>query len=233
MADMMERNALSNAQLNGSQAEMLVDQAVRTSPNVQRVGRVNITQGSIMSDVFFDNIFTDMSFHNKIKESAAQVQVTNLRLKAERDAARNRTDAAGAVVLQAARNLDARRQELDAFRRATFLSYVAAHPPPPSYDHVATTPTAPSPGEPLFPEANVPRPASESTENSAMKIDESGPHTLTSSPQSMPPNTEYLSNLSESGGSMQMPEAHAQSPAWGSRNPFAYAMAEQTRQLSQ
>jgi len=41
----MERNALRNAQVNASQAEMLVDQAVRTSPAVQPVGRVNISQG--------------------------------------------------------------------------------------------------------------------------------------------------------------------------------------------
>lgn len=84
MADAMERNALRNAQANASQVEMLVDQATRISPVVQPVGRVNIAQGSvsflsffaltsllihyraIMSDIFFDNFFTDMAFHSNI-----------------------------------------------------------------------------------------------------------------------------------------------------------------------
>ena len=87
MADMMERNALVNAQANASHVEMLVSQAIRASPRVQPVGRVDIARGyrrfliqlstffiltpafsfpsSIMSDVFFDNIFTDLAFHSK------------------------------------------------------------------------------------------------------------------------------------------------------------------------
>lgn len=47
MADMMERNALTTAQANASQAEMLVGQAIRASPQVQPVGRVNIARGSV------------------------------------------------------------------------------------------------------------------------------------------------------------------------------------------
>ena len=90
MADMMERNALVNAQANASQAEMLVGQATRASPRVQPVGRVDIARGyshpshlvflllisvffffsfhsSLISDVFFDNIFTDMAFHSNYR----------------------------------------------------------------------------------------------------------------------------------------------------------------------
>jgi len=48
MADMMERNALRNAQANATQVEMLVDQAMRASPAVQPVGRVNIAQGYVL-----------------------------------------------------------------------------------------------------------------------------------------------------------------------------------------
>lgn len=47
MADMMERNALSVAQTNASQVEMLASQATRASPRVQSLGRVNIDQGSV------------------------------------------------------------------------------------------------------------------------------------------------------------------------------------------
>lgn len=49
MADMMERNALRSAQMHASQVEGLVDQAMRLSPNVKPVGRVNIAQGSVIT----------------------------------------------------------------------------------------------------------------------------------------------------------------------------------------
>ena len=86
MADMMERNALVNAQGNASQVEMLVSQATRASPQVQPIGRIDIARGSVafsscflllisasyflsslISDVFFDNIFTDMAFHSNYR----------------------------------------------------------------------------------------------------------------------------------------------------------------------
>ena len=88
MADMMERNALVNAQGNASQVEMLVSQATRASPQVQPIGRIDIARGSVafsscflllisasyflsslISDVFFDNIFTDMAFHSNYRFS--------------------------------------------------------------------------------------------------------------------------------------------------------------------
>ena len=50
MADMMERNALVNAQGNASQAEILVNQAIRASPpprGVQPIGRVDIARGFV------------------------------------------------------------------------------------------------------------------------------------------------------------------------------------------
>ncbi|KAF4611627.1 hypothetical protein D9613_003902 [Agrocybe pediades] len=156
MADMMERNALRNAQANASQVEMLVDQAMRVSPAVQPVGRVNIAQGSIVSDVFFDNIFTDMAFHNKIKQSAAQVLLATQRVRAEVEAARRRADAAGEQLVRIGRTLDSKRQELDNFRRATFESYAAQNPPPPSYD-VVTGPGA----APTFPQPNIGQPPQE------------------------------------------------------------------------
>ena len=56
------------------------------------------------------------------------------KLTIERDAARNRTEHAGSELLVASKDLEARRQELYAFRRATFESYVAQNPPPPNYD---------------------------------------------------------------------------------------------------
>lgn len=48
IADMMERNALVNAQGHASQVEMLVSQAIRASPRVQPLGRLDIARGSVL-----------------------------------------------------------------------------------------------------------------------------------------------------------------------------------------
>jgi hypothetical protein len=50
MADMMERNALTNATAQASQAESFAEQAHRVNPVVQPVGRVQIAQGSVSWD---------------------------------------------------------------------------------------------------------------------------------------------------------------------------------------
>jgi hypothetical protein len=72
--DMLERNALSQAESRLVYARMLVNQAQRFSPAVKALPNVHIAQGSLMSDVFFDNIFTDMMFHEKIEQSTAEVE---------------------------------------------------------------------------------------------------------------------------------------------------------------
>ncbi|KAJ9162329.1 hypothetical protein NKR19_g1379 [Coniochaeta hoffmannii] len=88
--DMMERNALSQAEQRVAYARMLVDQARRFSPSVGHLPRVNVAQGSLMSDVFFDNIFTDMMFHQKIEQSTAEVERAAMVLDRELQAAANR-----------------------------------------------------------------------------------------------------------------------------------------------
>ncbi|PPQ95779.1 hypothetical protein CVT26_015919 [Gymnopilus dilepis] len=232
MADMMERNALRSAQANASHVEMLVDQATRISPTVQPVGRVNIAQGAIVSDIFFDNFFTDMAFHNKIKQSAAQVLLANQRLKAERDAAQRRADAAGAQLVRAAEILERRRKELFDFRRATFESYAAQNPPPPSYDIIVTNPTAPN-----FPVPQVP----DSIELNPTAISSMAPHPVATPAQQYseraptpPPKLGSTPPRVSSPGVVQMPSPEVgTSSHWGSRNPYALAMAQQTRKLSQ
>lgn len=47
---MMERNALTNATAQASQAESFAEQAHRVNPVVQPVGRVQIAQGSVSWD---------------------------------------------------------------------------------------------------------------------------------------------------------------------------------------
>lgn len=74
MSDMMERSALARAEVSISEVKMLIEQARRFSPELRQIPPVQIAQGNIMSDIMFDNVFTDMQFHEKIKNSQLQVE---------------------------------------------------------------------------------------------------------------------------------------------------------------
>lgn len=73
MADMMERSHLSTADRLVAMAHVHVERAQRASPQVRDLPAVRINQGSIMSDVFFDNILTDYAFHQEIKRGQQEV----------------------------------------------------------------------------------------------------------------------------------------------------------------
>lgn len=73
-SDMMERNALNKAENLVRQAKMMVTQAQRVSPMVRPLPQVKIAQGNLLGDVFFDNIFSDMAFHEKIQQSNLEVR---------------------------------------------------------------------------------------------------------------------------------------------------------------
>lgn len=73
MSDMMERNELSKADRQWNATQMSMLEARHASPHVGALPSVTVAAGSLMSDVFFDNIFTDMAFHDKIKETDRQM----------------------------------------------------------------------------------------------------------------------------------------------------------------
>ncbi|KUI61655.1 hypothetical protein VP1G_08814 [Cytospora mali] len=88
--DMMERSALSQAENQIQNARMMVRQARQCSPLVRDLPPVRIAQGHILGDIFFDNIFTDMAFHQKIEQSNLEVQQCARALNADLVAARQR-----------------------------------------------------------------------------------------------------------------------------------------------
>ncbi len=122
MADMMERNALTKAEQQVSAAGLLINQAKFMSPQVQPLPVVQIAQGSILSDVFFDNIFSDMSFHEKIKQSTKEVDACAEAVGWNLNAAKNRHSALATDMNQKAKILENARLALqktreDAFRK--------------------------------------------------------------------------------------------------------------------
>jgi hypothetical protein len=74
LSSMQKRNYLERAESHISQVRMLQDQLKAMNSEVGHdLGTMNIASGSIWGDVVFDNIFSDMEMHDKIKLSEAQV----------------------------------------------------------------------------------------------------------------------------------------------------------------
>lgn len=124
ISDMMERNALQNAERKVSEGYWLVSQAQRMSPAVHPLPRIGIAQGSIMSDVFFDNIFTDMAFHDKIKTSREELVRATGVLGAQLKAAGERQQALDREAKDKALALETSRTELQKAREEIFESTV-------------------------------------------------------------------------------------------------------------
>lgn len=73
MASMQKRSLLERAESSIQQVRMLQQQLQHVAPHLSSLGQLNIASGSIWGDVVFDNIFSDMEMHDKIKDSEAQV----------------------------------------------------------------------------------------------------------------------------------------------------------------
>lgn len=130
LSDMLERDALNKAQNATDKVRMLVAQAQRISPETQGLGQINIAQGHVMGDIFFDNIFSDMAMHDRIKDSQAQCQAEAQRLKQLIVATKAKSDHLGAEASQAMDRLEYTRRDLQQFRQDTFQRLAQ----PPAYD---------------------------------------------------------------------------------------------------
>jgi len=126
-SDMMERNSLHQAEMQVAQANMLVMRAQHMAPtSVRPLQSVKISQGNIMSDIFFDNIFTDMAFHDKIKASNMEVQCCADALNQNLQEVRNRHAGLAA-------DLKLKQQRLNEARVALQMAREDAFEGPPEY----------------------------------------------------------------------------------------------------
>lgn len=127
ITDMMERSALNKAELAIQEARRLMKQAQRQSKRqVTPLVPVHIASGSIMSDVVFDNIFTDMAFHDKIKASRADVGRSRLDVECQLADAYSRYQQQDQVVQEKAQLLETARAELQRARELIFEHATAA-----------------------------------------------------------------------------------------------------------
>jgi hypothetical protein len=133
-ADMMERSALQHAELLLGEARNRVLMAQRFDVAIGSLPHVRVAGGSIMTDVFFDNIFTDMAFHDKIKGSKVEVTQAEAAVREETARAAGRLQEARAVLEGREGVLRTKRGELQKLREDAFRRVAELGAPPPAYD---------------------------------------------------------------------------------------------------
>lgn len=118
-ADMMETHAITQAQMLKQQLDTLMDQARRFNNAVGALPNIYIPNHS-MTDIYFDNVFSDMMQHDKISAGTESARQALNALGNEIGRARYRVDAAGQQVNNATGELNRARGALQEFRRQTF-----------------------------------------------------------------------------------------------------------------
>lgn len=113
--DMQERRALSKAAVAVETARTF---AVRAK--VDNLPPVNINAGNLMSDMFFDNIFTDMAFHDEIKRGQAEVGRFATAVSQAQSQATERLTALASQLHLAEKDLERTRNELQSERQRVF-----------------------------------------------------------------------------------------------------------------
>lgn len=120
MSDMMERNELSKAQSLCSTVYMLIGQALRLSPEIKAMPRMEIEQGHILGDVIFDNIFSDMAMHDRIKNSRDSLTVGAQHLLTEINSCQARASSLRHALTDQEKELLNSRRELQLVRQRAF-----------------------------------------------------------------------------------------------------------------
>lgn len=113
--DIQKHDALDQAFRAISMAQTLVKRA-----GLEGAPRVNIDTGGLMSDIFFDNIFTDLARNEEIKRGENEVIQFRLYIVRERGKAINVQGVASAMLREAEVELEKARNELQLERQSVF-----------------------------------------------------------------------------------------------------------------
>lgn len=129
--DMMERDALSKAQVDVTEALRRMDEARRCQPGIPPLQDINIDNGHMISDVLFDNIFSDMAQHDRIKNSNMQLQKALQQCKELLEKQKRTFQEAAAQCGQANEATNNSRLELQRIRAEAFERFAGQGAPPP------------------------------------------------------------------------------------------------------
>jgi chromosome segregation ATPase len=119
-ADVMERDALSQAAVGISEALRHMDEARRLQPAIAHLREVHIDMGHMISDVMFDNIFSDMAQHDRIHASNNQLMEAMAQLKEQIALQTQRTQSAKLALNQGKASMEEARVELQNIRAEAF-----------------------------------------------------------------------------------------------------------------
>lgn len=120
LTDMVERDSLSKAQDQMVSVTRLVKQAQQQSQAVQPLPETQIANGDMMGDVLFDNIFSDLRFHDQIKQSQGDVNRTMQELDGQIGQARQRAEQLDKQLDEVGKKLKAARERLQKEREKAF-----------------------------------------------------------------------------------------------------------------
>jgi len=119
-ADVMERDALSKAAVGISEALRHMDEARRLQPAIAHLREVHIDMGHIVSDVMFDNIFSDLAQHDRIHASNNQLIEAVAQLKEQIELQKRRALSAKQNLSQGKASMEEARKELQQIRAEAF-----------------------------------------------------------------------------------------------------------------
>ena len=128
LADLYERDYLSQAQVHAVNIEMLVALARRSQPLVQPIGRMEIARSNFLSNVLFDNVFSELSFHDKVKTSEVELKRAHAKLLTQLKEAQERLVRAKGEVKIAEGRLQEARKQLERVRMEAFRRVAAGDP---------------------------------------------------------------------------------------------------------
>ncbi|EJD36795.1 hypothetical protein AURDEDRAFT_174158 [Auricularia subglabra TFB-10046 SS5] len=146
-ADMFETHAITQAQMLQHQDTTLMDQACRMHPAVGALPAINVPRHS-MTDIYFDNVFSDMAQHERITTALQSARMALGALTSEVSRGKQRVDGAADRARASFAALSRARSALHDFRRETFQN-IAHQGPTPSYDQPSSP--APAAGGPYSP----------------------------------------------------------------------------------
>jgi hypothetical protein len=153
MASMQKRSLLERAESSIQQVRMLQQQIQQVAPHLPSLGQLNIASGSIWGDVVFDNIFSDMEMHDKIKDSEAQVDRAGHQCgDMVRDSEQREQSLLGSVE-SANEALKKARIELQRVRETAFKGVLEGHGGEQQQQQTYQAPNGPPPGYDAAPPA--------------------------------------------------------------------------------
>ncbi|KAF2095091.1 hypothetical protein NA57DRAFT_45136 [Rhizodiscina lignyota] len=134
LIDVAERHYLSKASSAAGIAVAQVEQASRLDTTIYPLPKPEIAEENLLSDVVFDNIFSDIHFHHKLEQSNANLERSAADIAAQLKRGSDRVaDLRGSIEI-AEVELKNARVELQRVRQEAFAKVAAITPPYPSSD---------------------------------------------------------------------------------------------------